>query len=60
MCMFPEKDITSRIGTEFLAITSLIKSGNMYTTTPNPVPENKPKDFKTNEILDKIKEQSAK
>lgn len=60
MCMFPEKDITSRIGTEFLAITSLIKSGNMYTTTPNPVPGNNPKDFKTNEILDKIKEQSAK
>ena len=60
MCMFPEKDITSRIGTEFLAITSLIKSGNMYTTTPDPVPGNNPKDFKTHEILDKIKEQSAK
>lgn len=54
MCMFPEKDIASRIGTEFLAITSLIKSGNMYATTPPPVPGSDPKDLKTNEILDKL------
>ena len=54
MCMFPEKDIANRIGTEFLAITSLIKSGNMYTTTPTPVPGQNRDDLKTNEILDSL------
>ena len=54
MCMFPEKEIANRIGTEFLAITSLIKSGNMYTTTPTPVPGQNRDDLKTNEILDSL------
>ncbi len=55
MCMFPEKEIANRIGTEFLAITSLIKSGNMYVTTPAPVPGQDTDNLKTNEILDSIR-----
>ncbi len=55
MCMFPEKEIANRIGTEFLAITSLIKSGNMYTTTPPPVPGQAKEKLKTNEILENLK-----
>lgn len=55
MCMFPENEIANRLGTEFLAITSLIKSGNMYTTTPAPVPGNNPENLKTNAILAGLK-----
>lgn len=60
MCMSPEKDITSRIGTEFLAIISLIKSGNMYTTTPDPIKGSDPKNLKTNKIVEKIREDATK
>ena len=55
MCMFSEEEITDRIGTEFLAITTMIKNGNMYTTTPAPVPGNEKEDLKTNEILDNLR-----
>lgn len=37
MCVFPEDEIATRLGTEFLAMTNMIKSGNMYATTPLPV-----------------------
>lgn len=55
MCMFPEEEIAKRIGTEFLAIASLIRSGNMNMTTPAPVHGHNSQDLKTNEILDKLK-----
>lgn len=51
MCMFPEEDIARRLGTVFLAITSMIKSGNMNVTTPPPVQGSNREDLKTNEIL---------
>lgn len=55
MCMFPEEEIANRLGTEFLAITALIKSGNMYMTTPPPVPGANPDNLKTNDILAGLK-----
>ncbi|MBP0982107.1 MAG: TetR/AcrR family transcriptional regulator [Oscillospiraceae bacterium] len=55
MCMFPENEIADRLGTEFLAITSMIKSGNMNVTTPPPVPGNDKESLKTNEILAGLK-----
>lgn len=54
-CMFSEEEIATRLGTEFLAITSLIKSGHMNLTTPPPVPGTNREDFKTNEILAGLK-----
>ncbi len=55
MCLFPEEEIADRLGTAFLAITSMIKSGNMNVTTPPPV-EGKNKDsLKTNDILAGLK-----
>ncbi len=55
MCMFPEQEIENRISTEFLAITSLIKNGNMYATTPSPVPGQDRNNLHTNKILDELK-----
>ena len=55
MCMFPEEEIAKRIGTEFLAITSLIKDGRMYVTTPDPVPGQNKDDLHTNKILESLK-----
>lgn len=55
MCMFPEEEIANRLGTEFLAITALIKSRNMYMTTPAPVPGANPDNLKTNDILAGLK-----
>ncbi len=55
MCMFPENEIADRLGTEFLAITSMVKSGNMNVTTPPPVRGNDKESFKTNEILAGLK-----
>lgn len=37
MCRFSEKEIGNMLGTEFLAIMSLIKSGNLHIKTPFPV-----------------------
>lgn len=54
-CMFSEEEIADRLGTEFLAITSLIRSGHMNVTTPPPVPGTNRDDFKTNEILAGLK-----
>lgn len=54
-CMFSEEEIANRLGTEFLAITLLIKSGHMNITTPPPVPGTNRENFKTNEILAGLK-----
>lgn len=54
-CMFSEEEIADRLGTEFLAITSLIKGGNMNTTTPPPVPGTDRENLKTNAILAGLK-----
>ena len=54
-CMFSEEEIADRLGTVFLAITSLIKSGNMELTTPPPVLGTDLERFKTNEILAGLK-----
>lgn len=54
-CMFSEEEIADRLGTEFLAITSLIQSGHMNLTTPPPVPGTNRDNFKTNEILAGLK-----
>lgn len=55
MCVFPEEEIADRLGTEFLAVTMMIKNGNMNKTTPAPVPSGKPDSFKTNEILESMR-----
>ncbi|MCI5668272.1 MAG: TetR/AcrR family transcriptional regulator [Oscillospiraceae bacterium] len=55
MCMFSEMEIANLIGTEFLAITSLIKGGNMYATTPLPVPGHEKENLKTNDILENLR-----
>lgn len=53
MCVFPEEEIADRLGTAFLAITSLIKNGHMNTTTPPPV-HKADSEIKANEILDSL------
>lgn len=38
MCTFSEEEVEKRISNVFLAVSSLIKSGNMDATTPSPTP----------------------